>query len=1073
MLRLLSNLRNSFRGKPVGVALLLCCCYGASLAHNATNPLLLFQEKTVKGRVTSADDGLGFPGVNILVKGTTVGTVTDADGNYVLPVSSNDAILVFSSIGYKTTEVPVGTQTSINLSMENDITTLSEVVVVGYGVQEKREVTASIASISADAISKIATPNALEGMKGQLAGVDVQSYSGRPGSTPSILIRGRRSINASNDPLFVVDGIPIGSGTSTGTDAENSGRTPALAAGATQTSGSNPLNDFNPADIASIEVLKDAAATAIYGSRGANGVVLITTKRGKSGKTSVSYSGYYGVTTPFKTIDLMNGEQFAAFKREANRLDKPGGAVGRAAWGDTGSVFSPDGGPTGTFRDPIELANATNPDGVKGTDWQKLIFKNGSQTDHNISVNGGNEKTQFNMGAGYFKQDGTIPGMDFTKFTARVNVDHQISKRIRAGITNNFTHSIDNNNTGSALSEAVNQSPLGDPYEADGVTPRFQPIGDGIRSNPLSELVAGKRIDETKTDRVFSSAYAEVGIIEGLKYKLLAGIDLRYVTRGLFEGQYTNNVKNGEPRAIYQNQSNIGYTIENLLTYNKTIGNHSLGLTGLFSTQENKYENHYAAVQGLPYEQQKWFNLGTAGTISALRSRYEPWALMSGMGRINYAYKGKYLLQVSMRADGSSRLAPGHQWTSFPGASIGWRIKEEDFMSTIGVLSDLKLRGSYGVVGNTSIDPYRTQGVLSKSLYSWGKDGNAAGFGLSQIPSKDLGWEKNKTVDVGLDFGLFNGRLSGTFDYYVTNNTNILLQRNVPPSIGYDYAFSNIGATRVNGFEVSLHANVLHKPNGLTWDVDFNAAHYKEQIVDLAQRDANGNKVSDTGNRWFIGQPLRVFYDYQKIGIWQASEVEEAAKYNAYPGEIKVKDQVVETDPTNPAKYKAIGPDDRVILGNDIPSLYGGLNNRLAYKGFDFSFFLYYRLGFTVDSQFSADQATMQGRYNNINVDYWTIDNPTNKYPRPNFAQESPTYGSTLRYFAGGFVKLRTLSLGYNLPKSITSSLNMTNFRIYFTAQNVFAITKYKLMDPESPDSISAGDVPSNKLFMGGVNLTF
>lgn len=1072
MLRILLLLKRLVRNKPVRVALLLCCSYAIE-AHHTEATTHLFQERTITGKVTSAEDGTGFPGVNIIVKGTALGTVTDVDGNYTLQVPSAESILVFSSIGHKTTEISVGSQSTINLTMESDVTSLREVVIVGYGVQEKREVTASISSINAEAISKIATTNALEGMKGQLAGVDVQSVDGRPGSTPQILIRGRRSINASNDPLFVVDGIPIGSGTSTGTDTENSTRVPPIPAGATQTSGSNPLNDFNPADIASIEVLKDAAATAIYGSRGANGVVLITTKRGKSGKTTVSYSGYYGVTTPYKTIDLMNGEQFAAFKREANRLNKSGGTVGRASWGDTGSVFSPDGGPTGTFRDPTELANATNPDGVKGTDWQKLIFKNGNQTDHNISVNGGNEKTQFNIGIGYFKQVGTIPGMDFTKYTARVNVDHQIGKRIKAGMSNNFTHSIDNNNTGSALVEAINQSPLGDPYEADGVTPKFQPIGDGIRSNPLSELVKGKRLDQTKTDRVFSSAFAEVDIVNGLKYKLLAGVDLRYITRGIFEGRFTNNVKNGDPRAIYQNQANIGYTIENLLTYNKKIGEHSVGLTGLFSTQENNYENHYSSVQGLPYETQEWFNLGTATTISALRSRYERWALISGMARINYAYKGKYLFQASLRADGSSRLAPGHKWTSFPGLSIGWRIKEEGFMSGIGVISDLKLRASYGVVGNTSIDPYRTQWILAKSIYSWDKDKNASGFALNQMKSNDLGWEKNKTVDVGLDFGLFNGRVSGTFDYYVTNNTNLLLQRNVPSSIGYDYAFSNIGATRVNGFEIFLHTNVLQTNKGLTWDIDFNAAHYKEQIVDLAQRDANGNKVSDTGNKWFIGQPLRVFYDYQKIGIWQASEVAEAAKYNAYPGEIKVKDQVVEVDPTNPAKYKAIGPDDRVILGNDIPSVYGGFNNRLGFKGFDLSFFLYYRLGYTIDSQFSADQATMQGRYNNINVDYWTVDNPTNAYPRPNFAQESPTYGSTLRYFAGGFVKLRTISLGYNLPKSITSSLKMTNFRIYFTAQNVFAVTKYKLMDPESPDSISAGDVPSNKLFMGGVNLTF
>jgi TonB-linked SusC/RagA family outer membrane protein len=1055
MLRILSILKKTQRIVSIGF-LIAVFCTDPIWAASKTDFL---QDRVVTGSVTSADDGQPFPGVNIIVKGSSVGTVSDVNGKFSISVPSNESVLIFSAIGYSTTEIVVGSQSTVSVSLTVDVKTLSEVVVVGYGTQEKREITAAISSLGAEAISKIATTNALEGMKGQIAGVDVQQVNGRPGSSPAILIRGRRSLNASNDPLFVVDGIPIGSGTNTDDGI------------AFSNSGSNPLNDFNPADIASIEVLKDAAATAIYGSRGANGVVLITTKRGKGGKTNVTYSGYYGVTQPFKTIDVMDGEQFAAFKREANRLNAAGGSVGRAAWGAPGSVFSPDGGPTGTFRDPTELANATDPTGIKSTDWQKLIFQNGSQVDHNVSVNGGNEKTQYNMGIGYFKQGGTIEGLDFTKVTARLNLDQQISKRIKAGMSNSFTHSINNDNAGSALGEAISQSPLGNPYNPDGSI-NFNPIGDGIRSNPLSELVKGKRADQTKTDRIFSSAYIEAEIIPGLKYKLLGGVDLRYVTRGTFEGQFTNNVKNGAPRATYQNQSNIGYTLEHLVTYNKSFGDHVLGLTGLFSVQENQYENHYASVAGLPYEYQKWYNLSTATTINALRSRFLPWALMSGMGRVNYAYKGKYLFQASIRSDGSSRLAEGVKWTSFPGVSAGWRIKEEGFMSGVNVVSDLKLRASYGVVGNTSIDPYKTQGVLAKSLYSWNNSIGAQGFTLSEIPSKELGWEKMATTDIGIDFGLFNGRLSGTFDWYKTNTTGLLLQRNIPPTTGYLFAFQNIGETQTKGFEITLSANILRMANGFTWDVDFNAARYKEQIIDLAQRDANGNSVSDTGNRWFLGQPLRVFYDYQKIGIWQANEVAEAAKYQSYPGEIKVKDQQV-TDSNNDGIPDPIGPNDRVILGSDIPSLYGGLNNRLAFKGFDLSFFLYYRLGYTIDSQFNADNASMQGRYNNIDVDYWTIDNPTNSYPRPNFAQESPQYGSTLRYFDGGFVKLRTVSLGYNLPKSVISSLNLTNFRIYFTAQNPLVWSKYTYMDPESVDSISAGDVPSNKVFLGGINITF
>ncbi len=1036
----LRSSRKIFRCIPIGFLFMVFCTGSVWAASIKTD--LVFQERLVTGKVISADDGQGFPGVNVIVKGTTLGTVSDSNGRYSINVPSSESVLVFSSIGFASTEMTVGSQSTMDITMNADITSLSEVVVVGYGTQEKRDITASISSINAEAISKIATTSPLEGMKGQIAGVDVLQSNGRPGSSPTITIRGRRSINASNDPLFVVDGVPMTSGTSTNTN------------GNVSTSGSNPLNDFNPSDIQSIEVLKDAAATAIYGSRGANGVVLITTKRGKSGKTNVSYTGHYAVTQPFSTFPMMNGAEFANLKREASRIS-PLGVSGRTAWEGT---IPADGV---VFIDPVELNSAST--GVS-TDWQDLIFHNGTQTNHQVSANGGNDKTQFNMSLGYFNEKGTIDGLDFTKMTARINLDHQISKRFKVGMSNQFTHSIQNNGSGSVLSEAVNQTPLGLPYDAQGAI-IFLPISDGIRSSPLSELVPGKRIDEEKIDRVFSSAYLEANIIEGLKYKFLVGTDLRYNNRGIFEGRFTSPRKNGDPAAQYLNESNLGYTVENLLTYNKVInGNHNLGFTFLQSIQRNNYEYHYTSVSGLPYESQKWYNLATASTINAVRSRYEQWNLASFMGRINYTFSGKYLFQATLRSDGSSRLAPGRKWTNFPGLSVGWRLKDEGFMSAIDVVSDLKLRASYGAVGNTSIDPYKTQGILQRSVYSW-DEANAAGFALSEIPNSALGWEKSATVDIGLDFELFNGRLSGTFDVYETNTTDLLLRRAIPPSAGYDQIFSNIGSTRTRGFEVTLNGNIIDSPTGFKWDADMNLAHYKEEIVDLAQRDANGNKTDDTGNSWFIGQPIRVFYDYKKTGIWQKDEADLAkTMMGAYPGEIKLQD----TDGNG-----LITPADRVIVGNDIPSVYGGLNNRMSYKGFDFSFFLYYRLGYTLDSRFNSDQATMQARYNNLKIDYWTIDNPTNDYPRPNKNQENPAFASTLRYMDGGFVKLRTITLGYNFANSVLSQLGLTKLRVYLSAQNPKAWSTYKVFDPESINQIDASDVPSNKLFLGGINITF
>jgi len=455
---------------------LLCC---GPLWALADDPGLDDQDVVVTGKITSTEDNGAIPGVNVILKGTTQGTVSDAEGKYSLTVPSGDAVLVFSAIGFATQEVTVGSRASIDIVLVLDTKTLSEVIVVGYGTQEKRDVTAAIASVNGEALQKVANTNPLEGMKGQIAGVDVLQTSGRPGQNSTITVRGRRSINASNDPLFVVDGVPITSGTSS--DAN----------GVVSNSQGNPLNDFNPADIASVEVLKDAAATAIYGSRGANGVVLITTKRGKSGKTTVSYSGYYGVTTPFTQVPVMNGAEFANLRREANRISPPfgtfpNGKTGREAWQGT---IPPD---NKVFLDPDEFNSVQK--GLS-TDWQNLIFKNGSQVNHQVSVNGGNDKTQFNMSVGYFKQDGTISGMDFTKITGRINVDHQISKRFKVGMSNQITHSVTNNGSNAVMSEAINQSPLGPAYDVNGDI-KFLPISDGIRSNPLSELVDGKKIDE-------------------------------------------------------------------------------------------------------------------------------------------------------------------------------------------------------------------------------------------------------------------------------------------------------------------------------------------------------------------------------------------------------------------------------------------------------------------------------------------------------------------------------------------------------------------------------------------------
>jgi len=1000
-------------------------------AHTSTAPLF-WQSDAIRGTVVD-ESGAALPGVNVIIKGTSSGTTSDAEGKYVLSLPNNfsEGTLLFSFIGFSTQEQPISGRSTIDVTLVADVTALSEIVVVGYGTQEKRDVTSSISQISGEAIARIPTPNATDALKGQIAGVDVLQNGGRPGESPTIVIRGRRSLTASNDPLFVVDGIPMTAGTAT-------------------------IADFNPADFASVEVLKDAASQAVYGSRASNGVILVTTKRATPGKTSVNFSTSYGVSEAFKLIPMMNGEQFANLKREANRLDATGKS-GRSAWGDVGSTIPAD---ATVFNDAVELNSVTN--GLS-TDWQDLIYQQGSQLNQQFSISGGSDRSSVLVAFSNFKEDGLIEGIDYQRYTGRINADQAIGKRFKIGVSSLYSNSTQNWGSGSVIPEAVNQTPLGLPYDAEGKI-IFLPISDGIRSNPLSELVPGKRVDERKITRIFSSLFLEADIIKGLKYKFLIGLDHYNYQRGNFEGQYTNTRKNGTPYGSLEKAEQYGYTLENLLTYTKSFGEHNLGVTALQSIAEQQYNTSNLAAANLPYETALWNNLGL-GTITAYGSNYGRYGLFSLMGRINYSYKGRYLLQASMRWDASSRLAEGNKWYSFPGISAGWRIKDEGFMSGVGFVSELKLRASYGKVGNTAVAPYQTQGTLAPSLYDW-NNVDAKGFRLDQIPNPDLSWEASESFDAGLDFGFFNGRLNGYVDvYHTSTGISLILNRALPPTSGYNAIVQNIGGTETTGFEVTLSGTIMDSPGGFKWTAEFNLGSLKEKIVDLALKGPNGEKIDDIGNGWFIGQPVRVFFDYEKAGIWQVAEKDQAtALMGAFPGEIKLND--LDGD-------GKITPADRKVLGNDVPKAYGGLSTKLEFKGFDFSVFAYYRLGFMINSDFSNGQATMQARYNNLDVDYWTINNPTNNYPRPNKNQENITYGSTLRYMDGGYIKLRNITLGYTLPGTILSKLKMTKLRFYVTAQNPLVWSDYKLFDPERAGNVGSGDMPSSKLFLGGINISF
>ena len=1006
-------------------------------------PALLFAlsptvaQTTLNGTVTDGDSDEELPGVNVVIKGTTIGTVTNVDGKYSLTAPDDATVLVFSSVGYEAEEVEIGNQTTIDIVMLPDIQSLSEVVVVGYGTQDSRDVTAAIASVESRDIERIPVASGVQAIQGQVAGVDVLSGGGRPGQAPSIRIRGRRSITASNDPLYVIDGVP-------------------------QTSSTAAIFDISSNDIESMEILKDAASTAIYGSRGANGVILITTKRGKPGEFELTYDGYYGMSTVANQVDMMNGPEFAQLKRESRRQN----ADGAAAW--DGTIPADEI----VFDDPTELESIAS---GRSTNYQDLVLGNGWQTNHAVSVRGGSERTQFNISLGYFDEQGLISTMDYRRINGRVNLDHRISKVFKVGMSTLLSFSTQNFGNNNIMGEALANNPLGNPYEEDGSL-RFLPTNDGIRTNPLNELAEDAFVDERQITRIFTPIYLDVKIADGLNYRVVFGPDIRYNRRGFFAGSLTNANRGGPANAALFNYEDFGYTFENLLTWEKTVGGiHDIKLTALQSIQALRYEGHFSNVSNLPYETQVFYNIGTGEQINEVYSELREWKLASYMGRVNYELKDRYLFQASLRADGSSRLGAGNKWQYFPGVSLGWRMSDEPFLANTG-LAELKLRGSYGSVGNTSVRPYQTFGRLRRTVYAW-DEAPAFGYALDEIPNPTLGWEISSTVDLGLDFGFFGGKLAGSIDWFRTNTTDLLLNRNLPQTSGYPNILQNTGATQSEGIELGLKVNVVGGPSSdFSWNVSLNAARFTEKITELALKDANGNSLNDVGNQWFIGQPIKVFFDYEKEGIYQANEVDLAdSREQKVPGEIKLKDQNSDG---------VITPEDRVVIGTDLPSILGGITNEFGYKGLSFSFFFYYRLGNTIQSLFNSSNNSLFARYNNLDVDYWTVDNPTNANPRPNQNQEFPRNGSTLTYFDGSFVKLRNVTLGYDFADEFVQRLGMNSLRVYVSAQNPIFWAKYDTFDPEirDPDSsdsngniaqIGSGIVPTNRMFLLGIRANF
>jgi TonB-linked SusC/RagA family outer membrane protein len=987
-----------------------------------------FGQQTITGKITSADDAQAIPGVSVVVKGTSRGTTTDASGVYKIAAGSN-ATLVFSAVGFSSKEVAVANRTVVDVKLNTDVQSLDEVVVVGYGTQKKSQLTGAISSVSAKQITEMPITNLGQAMQGRVAGVDVAQSGSKPGTVPKILIRGRRSFNAGNDPLYVVDGIPLSAG----------------------------YEDLNPNDVASMEILKDATATAIYGARGANGVVLISTKRGSpKGKTVISYDAYVGLTDALDKINLFNGAEYAEMKRESRRT--------------IGTYKDANGNPVPTgvvdaYADS-KLFEAVELEGIaqgRTTDYQSMMLRQGVQQNHSIGIQGGNDKTQFYISGGFFQDNGIIPGLDYTRNSLRVNVDHQINKALKVGISSYMMYSLRNGANRNPYGFTLAQNPLAKAYD-DAGNLIFSQTNDALLTNPMAELVPGAQIDETKKYRIFNSVYAEVKIMEGLKYRVNFGPDFTLQRAGRFTGAQTNDIKGGNPTASNNNQFGFNYTLENIVTYNKTFNKvHNLGITALQSIQRDNFETSTTSVQGVPVEAQSFYNLGNASTVLGVGSNLVEWTLNSYMARLNYDYKDKYLLTVTMRRDGSSRFGENTKYGNFPGIALGWNMSSEPFMKDIAWVDLLKLRASYGSVGNQGVSPYQTQGLLSRTAYAWNNTA-AYGYRPNTIGNPDLRWETSTSKNIGIDYSFARGRVSGSLELYQTNTTDLLLSDQLPTSTGFSAVTRNVGETRNRGIELSLSTVNVDTKGGFKWTTDITFTKNTEAIVSLY----NG-AVDDPGNLWFIGKPLKTFYDYQKAGIWQTSEADQAKSYGSTVGQIKVQDT------NGDGKITA---DDRVILGSDVPSWSGGITNRISYKGFDLSFFVYARIGQMILSRFHQNSNYLQGRYNQIKVNYWTPNNPTNDYPRPNFNQEFPAYNTAIMYFDGSFVKVRNINFGYTFSPKVARKFGMESLRLYTSIQQPFIFSsyrsKYNGVDPETSDGNVNNDVtPATRVMTFGLNVKF
>lgn len=1002
-------------------------------------------KKTITGKITDAD-GKPVEGATIEVKGTSTMVVAKPGGVFTLNNIASDAVLAITAVGFETQEILVGSQTAVSISLKTKLNALEDVVVVGYGTRKKSDVTGAVASIGAEDIKKRPVANVLQAMQGKIAGVDITSNE-RPGEIGSVLIRGSRSLSATNSPLYVVDGIPL----------------PPSSGG---------MESLNPNDIESVDVLKDASATAIYGSRGANGVILITTKQGKKGKMTLSYIGTMTVENQHDRMQMMNSPEYIEFRRAAYR--RAGNYPETPTQADDERIFGGDYYALQNIRKG--WVNGTwNGNLVPTTDWTSAVQQTGITQDHTLSVSGGSDKMKTYASFGYMKQDGTIKGQDFKRYTGKYTTEVKPTKWFTMGGSVTGTYSIQNYGFQAPGSTGANNIyfaakgmlPYAVPFDSTGKRINL-PGGDINILNPILENQYS--INERKVFRALGNFYGEIEFMKGLKYRMNFGPDYYNNRNGQWQDAQAVNRGAGEKgstnQAILNNTTRFSWTLDNLVYYDKTFaGLHNLGVTLLQNATSNRTETSSMTASNLPWVSQKWYQLGSVSALDKFSTGLVEQELTSYMARVNYGFDNKYLFTASARWDGASQLAEGHKWDFFPSLALGWRMDQEDFIRNLKWINQLKLRVGYGVTGNAAVDPYQTKGGVQALYYTFGKT-VASGFVSSDaslqtpIPMANLGlgWERTQQYNLGIDFDIYRGRLSGSIDVYTSKTKDLLLLMNIPTLTGYSTTYANVGATSNKGIDITLNSVNL-KLKDFTWSTNLSVSATKNKIVSL-----NNGIQKDYVNTWFVGERSGIYYDYVKTGIWQNTQEDQAelAKFKAKTPGLTTKAGDIKVADLN-HDYIIDANNDRKVVGHSAPNWTAGMNNNFSYKNFDLSIFIFSRLGYTI----LTGQEFLQGRFAQRQLNYWTPNNPTNDYPSPNYNSASgDTYKSSMNYQDGSFVKIRNISLGYTLPKSMYSKLTMSSCRVYAQMTNPGLIySKVGWVDPD------LGGATFNRGFVVGVNV--